>query len=72
MLNPNADPFFRHLVRSEHQELLKKIEADRLYRQLHGNQPGLWQQINHQVRAAGQWIKTHTQSTTAEPCLDKS
>jgi hypothetical protein len=31
MFSPNADPFSRHLVRIEHQELWQKIEADRLY-----------------------------------------
>ena len=69
MLNPNADPFFRHVVRIQHQELLQKIEADRLY---HHNQPGLLQRINHQFKTAGQWIKFHTRTNTAEPCFDES
>ena len=72
MLNPNADPFFRHMVKMEHQELLKKMEADRLYRQSRGNQPGLWQRVNHQVKVAEQWVKSHTRSTTPEPCFDES
>jgi hypothetical protein len=72
MINPNADPFFRHVVRMEHQALLKKIEADWLYHQLRSNQPGLWQRINQQVKTAGQWIKSHTRPTKAEPYLDRS
>ena len=67
MLNPNADPFFRNVVRIHHQELLQEIEADRLYRQ-----PRLLQRINHQVKTAGQWVKSHTRSTAAEPCFDGS
>ena len=68
MSNPNADPFFRHVVRIRHQELLQEIEGNRLY-----GQPGLLQRINHRVKTAGQWIKSHTRSTTAdEPCFDGS
>ncbi len=66
MLNPNADPFFQHVVRSHHQELLQEIEADRFY------QSELLQRFNHQVKTAGQWVKSHTRSTTAEPCFDGS
>ena len=67
MFNPNADPFFRHVVRIHHQELLQEIEGNRLYRQ-----PGLLQRINHQVKTAGQWVKSHTRFTEAEPCFDDS
>ena len=72
MLNPNADPFFQHLVRSEHQAMLQKIEKDRLYRRLGSNQPGPLQRINHQVKAAGQWFKSRIRPSEAEPCFDGS
>lgn len=67
MLNPNVDPFFRHVVRMEQQELLKQFEAN-----YQGSQSGLAQQISHQVKTAAQWIKTHTQSEPSEPCFDGS
>jgi len=67
MLNPNADPIFRNVVRIRQRELLQEIEAGRPYRQ-----PGLLQRINHQVKTAGQWVKSHTWSTAAEPCFDGS
>ena len=69
MLNPNTDPFSRHVARIQHQELLKGIEADWLY---HHNHSGLLHRIIHQVKAAGRWIKSHTRSTTTEPCFDGS
>jgi hypothetical protein len=72
MLNPNVDPFFRHVVRIEQQELLKKIEADGYYRQLQGDQPGLRQQISDQIKTAGQWIKFHKRTEPSEPCFDGS
>ena len=67
MLNPNADPAFQHLVRINHQELLKEINTNRPC-----DQSGLLQQISHQVRAAGQWIKSPVWPTVAEPCFDEA
>jgi hypothetical protein len=69
MLNPNVDPFFRHVVRMEQQELLKQIEAKY---QSQGIQPGLAQQIGHQAKTAAQWIKARTRPEPSEPCFDGS
>ena len=67
MFNPNADPFFRHVVRIHQQELLQEIESGRVY-----GQPELLQQIIDQIKVAQQWIKCHTRSAKAEPCFDGS
>jgi len=67
MFNPNVDPFFQHVVRIHHQELLQEIEFGRFYRQ-----PELLQRIIDQIKAAQQWIKCHTGSAKAEPCFDGS
>ena len=45
MFNPNVDPFFQHVVRIHHQELLQEIEFGRFYRQ-----PELLQRIIDQIK----------------------
>ena len=65
MLNPNADPFFQHVVRIHHQELLQEIEFGRSY-----HQRELLQRIIDQIKVAQQWIESHTRSAKAEPCFD--
>jgi hypothetical protein len=67
MFNPNADPFFRHVVRVYHQELLQEIESGWFYRQ-----PELLERIIDQIKIAQQWIKCHTRSAKPEPCFDGS
>ena len=65
MLNPNADPFFQHVVRIHNQELLPEIESGRFYRQ-----PELLQRMIDQIKVAQQWIKPPARAAKAEPCFD--
>jgi hypothetical protein len=57
------------IVRMRQQEMLQQAEADRLYRQLKENRPGLLQQIGCWLAGTVRQLKTHSQLNTATPIL---
>jgi hypothetical protein len=51
------------------QEMLQQAEAERLYRQLKGDRPGLLKQVGPRLAGAAWQLKAYFQSNPATPIL---